>query len=97
MLPEKYPSKYRYEMLRDNASATLLIYRTGAATPVNMTPRATDRNGLSAFRDAPEKPGCKYQVTDTWKLSIARPDCRCWPPDRNIAPPLPNLAYFSRI
>lgn len=36
---------------------------------MNMTPRATDSHGLSAYPDLPAKPNCKYQVIDMSKLN----------------------------
>lgn len=35
---------------------------------IYQTPRASDVNGLSAFRDVPSPPNCKYQVIDISKL-----------------------------
>jgi hypothetical protein len=58
-----------------NAAARLLIYRAGAGTPLNMTPRSTDLDGLSAFKEAPSTPGCKYQVIDTSKLKSLHAFC----------------------
>lgn len=57
------------------AAPRFLIYRSGAATPVNMTPRPTDLDGLSASRDVPSAPGCKYQVIDTSKLNQLHAFC----------------------
>jgi hypothetical protein len=40
-----------------------------------MTPRATDRDGLSAFRSPPKTPRCKYQVIDTSRLQELQAIC----------------------
>jgi hypothetical protein len=63
------------ENLTDDATPPFLIYRAGAATPVNMTPRVTDKNGLSAFKNVPKAPGRKFQVIDTSKLTELRAYC----------------------
>jgi hypothetical protein len=58
-----------------NVAPRFLIFRSGPATPLNMTPRTTDLNGLSAFSTAPRMFKCKYQVIDTTKLNNLRAFC----------------------
>jgi hypothetical protein len=58
-----------------SATRRFIIYRSGAGTPLNMTPRSTDPEGLSAFKEAPRTPGRKYQVIDTVKLNELRAFC----------------------
>jgi hypothetical protein len=42
---------------------------------MKMTPRLTDVDGLSAFRDGPGTPGYKYQIIDTLQLTSLRAFC----------------------
>jgi hypothetical protein len=62
-------------VLQRGNTLRFLIYRAGSATPMNMTPRAADSHGLSAFRDLPARPNCKYQVIDTSKLNALLAFC----------------------
>jgi hypothetical protein len=75
MPQEKMPPEAGHGLLHRSETPRLLIYRAGAATPMNMTPRSTDMDGLSAFRDVPSTPDCRYQVIDTAKLHNLRAFC----------------------
>lgn len=52
----------------------VLIYRSGSATPNNLTPRATDVTGLSAFKVATGEKQ-KHQEIDTSKLKLLKAVC----------------------
>jgi hypothetical protein len=71
----KTPPQLPHASYREHTISPRIIYRAGAATPVNMTPRITDRSGLSAFREVPRTPGYKYQVIDTSKFTALRAYC----------------------
>jgi hypothetical protein len=75
MQEENAPSQWHHEGFGDDSIPLRFIYRTGAATPVNMTPRVTDQKGLSAFSEVPRRSSCKYQVIDTSKLNNLRAFC----------------------
>jgi hypothetical protein len=75
MPQEKIPPQAGQGTSRTNATPRFLIYRSGNATPVNMTPRPTDVDGLSAFRDIPSTEGKKYQIIDTMKLTNLHAFC----------------------
>lgn len=75
MPDEKNAGQVAGSMLARSNTPRFLIYRSGSATPMNMTPRVTDQNGLSAYRDVPSTPNCKYQVIDTSKLNDLRAFC----------------------
>jgi hypothetical protein len=75
MAEEKNPPQAGPGSSHSNATPRFLIYRSGPATPVNMTPRPADVDGLSAYRDVPGTPGCKFQVIDTSKLNNLHAFC----------------------
>jgi hypothetical protein len=51
-----------------------LIYRKGSGTPMSMTPRKQDVDGLSASKFAPSR-GDNYQIIDTSKFRQLRAFC----------------------